>query len=548
MNKYNFTLEKIGSFKPILTILLLLFLTTNLSAQSEDQTNILPLAILLIIGALILAVVFLVADNFLANFTGGDRLKRRDSFFPGLTKWLKPKAPSYVSDDESFTVLKQGYNIRLDGEARPDITEASSVTRFAVQPSNFRGIRPIPKMVVEVGDEVKAGQPLFFDKDAPDVKYVAPVSGEVVEINRGAKRAIIEVVILADKEIQYAELPSIDLDNTSQAELAQYLQASGFWPHIIQRPFSLVPETEVIPENIFISTFDTAPLAPDMNFVVEGQEGAFHKGLEVLTQLTSGAVHLGISANGDTPHQAFLNAPFAQKHFFKGPHPCGNVGIQIHHIAPIGKGEKVWTLTVQDVITLGNLFLHHRYDVSRVVALTGEIENPSYVRTRLGANIGELLKGENLEEMRIISGDVLSGKSKTTDQYLNQWDDQVSVISEGDYYELFGWLVPGKARPSVSKTYPNFLFKDLKYKADTNTHGEKRAFVVTDQYEQLLPMDIYPQHLMKAIMTQDIEKMEGLGIYELTEEDIALAEFACTSKMPLQKILREGQEMMQEQL
>ena len=548
MNKYNFTLEKIARFKPILTSLIICFFATSLSAQTEDASNVVSLAIILIIGALILAVVFLVADNFVSNISSQERLRSRDSFFPGLTRMMKPKLPSYVSEDESYTVLKQGYDILLEGEADPEHIDEVSTTRFAIQPKNFRGIRPIPKMVVDVGDEVKAGQPLFFDKDAPDVNYVSPVSGEVVEINRGAKRAITEVVILADKEIKYEDFPAIDLNEVNRDELARFLQKAGFWPHIVQRPFNLVPETDVVPENIFISTFDTAPLAPDSELIVAGNEDAFHKGLEVLSLLTSGQVHLGLSANGTKPPEVFSNAPHAVKHYFKGPHPSGNVGIQIHHIAPIGKGEKVWTLTIQDVVTLGNIFLRQEYDVTRIVAIAGNIEDPKFVRTKLGANIGELLKGQDLEEVRIISGDVLSGEAKTTDHYLNMWDDQISIIAEGDYYEMFGWLVPSKARPSVSKTYPNFLFKDMTFQPDTNTHGEKRAFVVTDQYEQLLPMDIYPQHLLKAIITKDIEKMEGLGIYELTEEDIALAEFACTSKMPLQKILREGQELMQEQL
>ncbi len=534
--------------KPVLTLFFSFFILNVLSAQTENSSSVLPLAIILIIGILILAVVFLVADNFMQTSLGGSYASSsRDSFFPSLTKWTKPKPPPYVDKEAHFVELKDGFDILLVGQAEEVLLESPRVTRFAVQPKNFRGIAPIPKMEVEIGGEVKAGDALFHDKKAEAIKYVAPVSGEVVAINRGAKRAITEVVILADKEIKFRELPGFDFNQSDRPSFVQYLQSAGFWPMIKERPFDVVPSSDSVPENIFISTFDTGPLAPNQNYIIEGNEALFHKGLEGLTKLTSGQVHLGLSGNGEQPHEAFVNAPYSQKHWFKGPHPAGNVGVQIHHIDSIGRGEKVWTLEVQDVILLGQILLNRKFDTSRKIALTGSISKPAYIQTFLGANVGELLKSEKLENVRIVSGDVLSGKFKVGDSFLNNWDNQLTVIEEGNQYELFGWLVPSSPRPSVSKTYPNFLFKDLKFAPNTNTHGERRAFVVTDQYEKLLPMDIYPQHLMKAIISNDFEQMEGLGIYELSEEDVALCEFACTSKMPLQKILREGLELMQEQ-
>ena len=317
-----------------------------------------------------------------------------------------------------------------------------------------------------------------------------------------------------------------------------------------QRPYQVVANKHDIPDNIFISTFDSAPLAPDLNFVVEGKSEAFQKGIDVLNKLTSGKVHLGLNAKGkEAPSSVFLNAEGVEKHWFNGMHPAGNVGIQIHHIDPITPKTTVWTLGVQEVITLGAIFTEGRWNTERVVAITGaELKAPKYVRTNVGANIGDLLK-DNLDNdhVRIISGDVLSGRKKGTGNFLNFFDDQITVIKEGDHYQMFGWLLPDTSVPSASNALPSNAFSDTKFKAHTNTNGEKRAFVVTGQYEKVLPMDIYPQHLMKAVLTNDYEKMEGLGIHELVEEDVALCEFVCTSKQPLQQILRTGLEMMHEQ-
>lgn len=493
-----------------------------------------------------------VSDNLLAieaKQSGADKTGANFSLFPRIQELFAPSLPDYVSGKKVHR-LNRGYDIRLEGAADKEIVEDVQVTTFAVQPINFRGIAPIPKMLVEVGAEVKAGDPLFFDKNDPDTKYVAPVSGEVIAVNRGAKRSITEVVILADKDQQYRKFDKLDPETASREALVNYFRDAGLWPLIKQRPFDVVADPNEVPRDIFISTFDSAPLAPDLALAVAGREASFQKGLDILGKLTSGKVHLGLNAKGDNPPPAvFSDAAGVEKHWFHGKHPAGNVGVQIHHIAPLGTQDKVWTLGVQDVITIGNVFLEGRYDTERIVAVAGSyLEKPKYVRTNLGAKIGDLLK-DNLtsEKARIISGDVLSGEKKTVDQFLNAKDDQITVIEEGDDYELFGWLLPLEPRPSISNTFPNFLYSDHAFKVNTNTHGEKRAFVVTGQYEEVLPMDIYPQHLMKAILTNDFERMEGLGIHEVSEEDIALCEFVCTSKQPLQEILRKGQKMMLEQ-
>ncbi|MDX1408116.1 MAG: Na(+)-translocating NADH-quinone reductase subunit A, partial [Saprospiraceae bacterium] len=436
-----------------------------------------------------------------------------------------------------------------EGSAKPEIN-TPQVTRFALQPPNWVGMAPIPKMVVEAGETVRAGEPVFYDKARSEVQYVAPVSGEVIEINRGAKRSIAEVVILADRETQYKEFNPPALDNATREQIVQFLLKSGGWTMLRQRPFDVIPPADSQPANIFISTFDTAPLAPDLNLVVEGRGEAFQMGLNVLNALTTGKVYLGLDArDGARPSEIFAGAEGVERHWFRGPHPCGNVGVQIHHIAPIAANKPVWTLGVQEVITLGALWSEKRFDATRIVALTGApLDQPVYVKTQIGANLGDLLKEQgHLPGTRVISGNVLCGEKKPAQGYLNYYDQHVTVVKEGDQYELFGWLVPIEPRPSVSRTFPNFLMPDLTFEANTNTHGERRAFVMTGQYERMLPMDIYPQHLMKAIMIRDFERMEGLGIYELSEEDVALCEFACTSKVPVQAILRDGLEIMREQ-
>lgn len=509
--------------------------------------------LLAVIALLILGMLVQVSDNLLgirARQSGLDQSGHNFSIYPRMNEIFAAPKPDYVGN-APLVNLKKGFDIILEGEAAKRKIEVQAKT-FAVQPPNFKGIAPIPKMEVEVGGEVKAGEPLFHDKLQPDVKFVAPVSGEVIAVNRGAKRAIAGVVILADKEQQYAKLTPPDLNSCSREALQAFLMQNGGWALLRQRPFQVIPAPGDVPRDIFISTFDTAPLAPDLNFAVEGRGNDFQKGLEVLARLTDGQVWLGLDARGKTaPSPVFTQAEGVQKVWFRGKHPAGNAGVQIHHIKPIRSGEKVWTVEVQDVLTLGAMFTEARYNAARLVALTGdEFKETGYVQTYPGANIGDLIDG-NLknDHVRIISGDVLSGAKKDTAGFLDAFDNQITVVEEGDDYEMFGWLAPSYRRPTVSRTYAsNVLFPKEPFHANTNTHGEKRAFVVTGQYEDVLPMDILPQHLFKAILTGDIERMEGLGILELAEEDVALCEFACTSKQPLQEMLRDGLEMMQEQM
>ncbi len=497
---------------------------------------------------LLLWVVTSLSDNLLkieAEKSGIDTEKSDIGIFPKLGSITAPKAPSFVKG--KFHKLKKGFDIKLKGEASDTVDHNIGVTRFAIKPPNFRGNSPIPKVIVAQGDEVKAGEVIFFDKKNPDVKYVSPVSGEIVEVRRGAKRAITEVIILADKMMDYEVYDFPKIENCNRDDIRDAMIGSGLWTLLNQRPFDIIPGIDDIPANIFISTFDTAPLAPDHNILIEGKEEAFQKGLDVLNKLTVGKVFLGLDGN-NKPASAFANATGVEINYFSGKHPAGNVGVQIHHTSPIRK-ETVWTVGVQEVATIGGFFLNGKVDLSRKVALTGAgIAEPRYVATHVGAHIGDLLKANMSDpNMRIVAGDVLTGQAVTMDDFLNYGDDQITTLAEGNYNEMFGWLLPLSPRPSLSKTLPGFLMPDFKYEADTNTHGEKRAFVVSGQYEKVLPMDVFPQHLMKAILANDIERMEGLGINELSEEDVALCEFVCTSKQPLQSILRKGLDMMREQ-
>jgi len=500
----------------------------------------------------LLATIILIADRFLkltAREAGLGERSKSVSLFPSTKDIFGDDTPDFL-DKEQVHKLKKGFDIKLKGKAEEKIDELAMSTTYAVRPPDFKGIAPIPKLALAVGDDVLAGDIIFFDKKNPHFKFAAPVSGEIAEIRRGPKRAIEEVVILADKEVKFKTHNVEDWQKMNREELAQFMSDAGLWPILRQRPFDIIPDIATTPENIFVSTFDTAPLAPNLNFVVQGKQSEFAEGVAVLSKLTSGSVHLGLSANGGTPSPVFTDASDSTKHWFKGKHPAGNVGIQIHHVAPVSANRPAWILRPQDVITIGELFLTGKYNTKRLVALTGAALNePKYVQVYQGAPVADLLKGNlEAENMRVISGDVLSGRQMSSTEHLGFFDDQVSVVLEGNEEELFGWLLPLKARPSMSRTFPNFLNPDKEFDVNTNTHGEQRAFVVSGQYDKVLPMDIHAQQLMKAIMVNDLERMESLGIYELSEEDVALCEFVCTSKQPVQATLRRGLDLMMEQV
>jgi len=527
------------------TLLVILFFETSYAQTTSDTNTIMSRLILVAIIVLLFGFILLIAEKLLQiqAMRSGEKDISAYSIFPQIRNWFHKKPNAYVRD-APIHYLKQGYDLPLNGEPEQQILE-STVSRYAINAMDFRGLPPIPKVIVTPGQEVLAGDVLFFDKNNPQVVIVAPVSGEVIEVNRGEKRAISTVVLLADKSIRYKPFLPFDLGTATREQIVNYMCEAGVWPMIIERPFGTIANTHQAPKNIFISCFDSAPLAPDLNFVVRGKETEFQKGLDVLNKLTGGKVHLGLDASGtQPPSEAFTSSFGVEKHWFAGKHPTGNVGIQIHHIDSIKKGHRVWTLGVQEVISIGALFLRQRHEADRLLSIGGSsFLTTGYIKTYIGASLADLTANRVKENSRLISGDVFSGLQETPQGYSHYFNDQISAIPEGNHETLFGWALP-RIMPTVSGVFPNKILGDIKFDADTNTNGEPRAFVMTGQYEPMLPMDIYPQLLMKAIITKDIDRMEGLGIQELAEEDIALCEFACTSKQPLQSLLREGLNMI----
>jgi len=440
--------------------------------------------------------------------------------------------------------IKRGLNIRLKGEAERVFAEIPASETIAIKPKDFIGVRIRPS--VKIGDEVLSGSQLAYDRDNERIKFTSPTSGEVVEIKRGDKRKILEIKVLADKEIRYAPFKKANPDNLSREEIISQLLESGVWPLIIQRPFDIIANPDDIPKAIFISAFDSAPLAPDNDFVLHGHGEEFQTGLNAIAKLTDGKVHLNISSNIPAS-KVFTNSKNVQINNFSGPHPAGNVGVQIHHIDPINKGEIVWHLTPQDVLIIGRLFTEGRYNASRVVALTGsEVSKRKYYKTLIGASIKNMV-ANNVKDgsLRYISGNVLTGSQVSSDGYLGFYDTQVTVIPEVKKPEFLGWIAPGFDKFSISRTFFTWLMATKNYTLNSSLNGEKRAYVVTGEYERVLPMDIHPVQLIKSIMIGDVEQMENLGIYEVAEEDFALCEFVCTSKIDVQSLIREGIETVQ---
>ena len=441
--------------------------------------------------------------------------------------------------------LRKGLDVNLQGKAEKMSVQLPIASEYAVSPLDFEGVTP--KMLVKVGDVVKAGTPLFFSKNDERILFTSPVSGTVSAVNRGEKRKILNVTVAADAKQSYEEFAVPELSSASREDVIALLLKSGLWPMIIQRPYGVIANPSDMPKSIFVSAFDSAPLAPDYNYVLAGEKQNLQKGFEVLGKLTEGKVHLSTNAKAEGDW-SYLKG--VELHSFEGKHPAGNVGVQIHHIDPINKGERVWTVNIQDVAIIGRLFSEGKVDMSKTIAVAGsEVVRPQYVRIISGAPIASILK-DNLQPQgegqsaRVISGNVLTGVKSELAGNINFYANMLSVIPEGDHYEMLGWMMPRFSKFSVSRAYFSWLCPNKTYNLDTNLNGEERAFVVTGLYEKYLPMDIYPMHLLKAILAGDIDKMENLGIYEVVEEDFALCEFVDPSKTDMQQIIRQGINLM----
>jgi Na+-transporting NADH:ubiquinone oxidoreductase subunit A len=439
--------------------------------------------------------------------------------------------------------IRKGLDISLKGKAEKVLSKISLSSDYAVKPGDFHGLTP--KLTVNEGDPVLAGTPLFTDKYNPDLRFVSPVSGTVSGIERGDKRKLLAVTITPSEEQQYVTHQVGNLADLSRDRVISLMLESGVWPFLKQRPYGILAKPTDTPKAIFISGFNSAPLGPDIDFALTGESETFQKGVDVLRKL-SGNIHLSLN-DQVSANSIFRKIKGVETHTFVGPHPAGNVGIQIHHLSPINKGEIVWTIEPQHVVSLGRLFIKGVYDVSKVVALVGpEVKKPRYFRIIAGANITPLHSYININSNpRYISGDVLTGNNIGNKGHLDFYNTMISVIPEGDHYDFLGWANPFRMKKySVSRSYFSWMFPENEYALDTNINGGQRAFVMTGEYEKVLPMDIYPVYMLKAILAEDIDKMEQLGIYEVIEEDLALCEFVCTSKIDVQQILRKGINLM----
>ncbi|MEP0131378.1 MAG: Na(+)-translocating NADH-quinone reductase subunit A [Eudoraea sp.] len=442
--------------------------------------------------------------------------------------------------------IKKGLNINLVGVAEQNTSKAVLSNVYAINLLDFHGI--MPKMLVKQGAEVKAGEPLFYSKDKPDMLFTSPVSGELIEIIRGARRKILTIKILADKSQDYMEHSKIKPGADSE-EIKSLLLKSGCWPFIRERPYDYVADPAAIPKAIFISAYVTAPLAADLDYTLKGKEEELQAALTALGKLTPGKVHVSVGKGSGSPFSKLENI---ELHKVSGPHPAGLVGTQINKLDPINKGEVVWTVTPQDLVIIGELLLTGRFNAQRTIALAGSmVKSPKYFTTKIGAEIATFLyaSGVKDEKFRVINGDVLTGKKTRPDGYLGFYNNTVSVIPEGDDYEFFGWSKPVFDKLSSTRALTfSWLQPNKKYDLDTNTNGEHRAFVVTGMYEEVFPLDIYPLQLLKACMVKDLDEMEQLGLYEVIPEDFSLTEFICISKQPHQQIIREGLDLLHQEI
>ncbi len=442
--------------------------------------------------------------------------------------------------------INKGLNINLVGAAEQTTSKAIISNVYAINLEDFYGITP--KMLVKQGAEIKAGEPLFYNKDIAEMLFVSPVSGELIEIVRGARRKILTLKILADKEQESVDAIEVP-QNADANELKGILLKSGCWPFIKQRPYDVIADPSRTPKAIFVSAYVTAPLAADISYSLAGKEKEIQTALTALTKLTPGKVHVSVGVSNPSMFEKMTGV---ELHKVSGPHPAGLVGTQINRIDPINKGETVWTITPQDLVIMGELLLTGKFNAERTVALVGSsVKKPKYYTAKIGSEIATFLyaSGVKEEKIRVINGDVLTGSKSKPDGHLGFYNNTVSVIPEGDDYEFFGWNKPVFDKVSITRALTfSWLQPKKKYDLTTNTNGEHRAFVVTGMYEKVFPLDIYPMQLLKACMVKDLDEMEQLGLYEVVPEDFSLTEFVCISKQPHQKIIREGLDLLQKEI
>ncbi|MBP7487008.1 MAG: Na(+)-translocating NADH-quinone reductase subunit A [Parabacteroides sp.] len=442
--------------------------------------------------------------------------------------------------------IKKGLDINLKGKASEVLLNVGKSDSYAIVPEHYNGITP--KVIAKVGDKVKAGSVLMIDKNRPEIKFVSPVSGEVTAVNRGEKRKLLSIIVKPEAQNEYEEFGKKNVASLNAEAIKESILQAGIWPFIKQRPYDIVASPSDSPRDIFVSSFFSAPLAPNFDFILKGQESDFQTGLDALSKLTSGKVYLGVKKG------SAVRANGVEVIEVEGPHPAGNVGVQINSVKPVNKGEVVWTILPTDVLLIGRLFNKGISDFTRHIAITGsETTERGYVKAIAGCTIESLVGNKVMSNnhVRTISGNVLVGTKVSKEDYLGAYDCQITVIPEGDDNdEFFGWATIGLNKFSTSRTYFSWLLggKNKEYVIDARIKGGKRAMIMSNEYDKVFPMDILPEYLLKAIIAFDIDKMENLGIYEVAPEDFALCEFVDTSKIELQKIVREGLDLLHKEM
>lgn len=433
--------------------------------------------------------------------------------------------------------IKKGLNLKLKGKAVEEVLNLGAEGFFAIKPVDFINITP--KLLVNEMDEVYAGTPLFFSKADPRIKFCSPVSGKIKEIIRGDKRKLLEIIIESNGKLQSLDKKTFP-ETPSKEEILNNLLEFGYWAAIRQRPFNVIANPDQCPKAIFISGFDSSPLAPNFEFIFSNRINEIQKGIDILSKLTEGKIHFSVHQELNSDNSVFKKLENIEYHIFSGPHPAGNIGTQIHHIDPVNKGELVWTVNLADVANIGEFFLKGEPTYKKTISVVGsEAETAKHYQVISGVSVTSISKNISLNT-RVISGNVLTGTNVGNNGFLGYYENMFTLIPEGDYYEFFGWAMPGFNKLSLSRTFWSWLTPNREYKVDTNYHGELRNFVVTGQYEKVFPWDIMPQQLIKSMVVKDYDLMEKLGILEVAEEDFALCEFVCTSKIELQEIVRQS--------
>ena len=440
--------------------------------------------------------------------------------------------------------IKNGLTIKLKGAAENILKKAALPESVSLNPSDFHLI--IPRMALKVGEKVSQGSTVFFSKKDERIKFCSPVDGTIRDIVRGAKRKIIEIIIDVEKNQKLITPNPQIFAGLNADQIKTILLESGCWPFVKQRPYDVIANPSDNPKSIFVSGFNSAPISADLQIILDDQKEEFKEGINVLSKLTSGQINICVNNTSST----FISEIESVKiHKINGPHPSGNVGVQIHHIDPINTGERVWTLGAEDVAIIGRYFMTGIYNPIRTIAVSGPpVKYPKYYKTIVGTQLNQILDdaGININDaVRIINGDVLSGTKVEHDNYLGFYNNTLSVLREGNHYRMFGWIpfINNKV-PSMYKTSFSWLFPNKEYDLDTNLNGEERAFVVTGEMEKGFPMDILPMQLLKECMAGNIEKMESLGIYEVAPEDFSLIDYSSSSKIEAQYIIRQGLDLM----